>query len=164
MTTISTRSTSVHLSSLSARVVDSYFHTINEHQFKSPCLSSTLTPRTHVSASCTETLKVTALENTRDTSSSVLAATTCQQSHVSGTTFPITPNEDKKCCRQSFPTKWSERHRMLDRLFWGPARPALTRLAPCIPTRMPTGHNVVLFRNGKPINENNAASVFTTTS
>jgi hypothetical protein len=29
---------------------------------------------------------------------------------------------------------------------------------------MPTGHNVVLFRNGKSINEDNAASVFTTTS
>lgn len=69
VTTISTRNMPVHLNSLSAHVVDSPL-AINDHQFKSPCLFSTLTPQTHVSASCSETLNVTLrhVENTRDTS------------------------------------------------------------------------------------------------
>lgn len=41
-----------------------------------------------------------------------------------------------------------------DRLFRGTPRPALTGRAPCIPTRMPTGHNVVSIQERK-INQQN---------
>ena len=107
----------------------------------SPCPSSTSTPQAHVSASCSGTLSLTAhVENIQDILSSVLAASMCQQSHVSGITSLMRLNETYIVSTTvNIEIQQSKSYFELNRV------PALSGPpAPCIPRAgRPTGHNVV---------------------